>query len=253
MSDPVTGAAVGEAMSQAGEDFLQRVLSTRQEERVATVLDLAAREVARRVENGQSIRDDGMFDGVNPDAVEVTEGALLAARDEHQQKKLPYMANLYASIVTNDEVTLDVANVAIRSAEELTWTEMCLLGMLTKSDVFPLPETDVSRTATGWDDWAVAQSFYSLRERDYIYLPYGEKTPHLGLSRIDTRMSAVKLNSHGSLVVGLMGLDTISTEDIRPIHALLLRAAARHAEKETGTGSPETAEPTGPRNDVADN
>jgi hypothetical protein len=231
MGDPVAGAAVGEVMSQVSEDFVNHVLSTRQEERVATVLDLAAREVARRIENGESVRGDGMFATANAQSVELTEGVLLAARDEHQAKKLPYIANLYASIVTNEQITMDVANLAIRDAEDLTWTEMCLIGILLHPDDFPLPDTDLSRTGTGWDDWAVAQSLYLLKERDYVYSPRGIDSSR-GFPRIDTRMSAVRLNNRGKLIAGMMGLQVIPAEDIRPVYDLLLRAAEHHAEKE---------------------
>lgn len=98
MGDPVAGAMDGEALTQLGEDFIDRVLSPRQEARIASVLDYAGVLVTEGIAAGRTIRDDGFFNAPHLDASEVFEGVLLVVRDEHEAKKLPYIAHLMAQI-----------------------------------------------------------------------------------------------------------------------------------------------------------
>lgn len=231
IGDPVAGAFIGEVMAQAGEDFANRALSMRQEQRVASVLDMAAAEIARQLEAGRTLRSDGLFDESSEDAVEITEGVLLAARDEHQEKKLKYMANLFASIAFNEEITVNAATVALRDAEAMTWLDVCLMSIVRRPKEFPLPETPVNGAGTRWGNWAVSQSLVNMTERGLLYSPKGEPTS-LGLPQIDLRMCSLKLQNRGLLVAGLMGLDTVPAEELAEPYELLLETARHHDEKQ---------------------
>ena len=65
--NPVAGAVVGQALAEVGNDIARRVLSPRQEERAGTVLVLAAAAVVAKETMGETVREDGFFDGERSD------------------------------------------------------------------------------------------------------------------------------------------------------------------------------------------
>lgn len=232
IGDPVSGAMVGEAFAQVGDDFARRVLSPRQERRVASVLDLAGRMVAEGIAGGRSIRDDGFFDGDEPEATEVFEGVLLAARDEHEAKKLPYLANLLAEIGFDDRITVPAANLLLRDAESAAWLQMCLLAIVLRPEEFPLPEVEVSTTGASWGDWAVADTFTQMitPEGSFLFHPTAQTTPEEPIPVWDLRINYLRLTDRARLLTAMLGVKNIPSNELASIHETLSRAAIYGAE-----------------------
>lgn len=231
--DPVTGAMVGETLAQLGDDFVQRVLSPRQEQRVATVLDLASERITEGIADGNWIRDDGFFDAPHLDATEVFEGVLLAARDENEAKKLPYLANLLADISFDENVTVDMANLVIREAESMSWLQLCLLAIVSRPDDFPLPEVETGTFGASWGDWTVSDTFHSMiaPEGAYIYHPK-KKTENLGLATYDLMMNHLKLTNRGMLLAGMLRLQTVPATDLEGVYKTLIDTARARAKRD---------------------
>lgn len=225
--DAVMGAMVGETLAQVGDDFVQRVLSPRQEQRVATVLDLAGERITREIADGQWIRDDGFFEAPHLDATEAFEGVLLVARDEHEAKKLPYMANLLATISFSERITVDVANLAIREAESMSWLQMCLLAIVSRPGEFPLPEVDVGTRGPSWGDWAVSDTFHQMITPEGSYLYHPEDEVEEGrLPLYDLKMSDLKLTNRARLLAGMLSLEEVPADDLAHAYEVLCRTAA---------------------------
>lgn len=233
IGDPLVGAAVGEVIGQAANDFATRMLSVRQERRVATVVELAAVRIGQRVRAGDSLRDDGLFDAVNAEATEIVEGVMLAARDEHQEKKLPYLANLLTGIAFYSDVSVEAANLILRDAEQMSWLEMCVLSIVHRSDEYPLPDHYLG-DVTSWGDWPTKHAFRVLMsDMGYLFPPEKPRGPGDKLALRDLRMSAIQLTNRGLLLSALMGLDTIPATDLEAIYASLVSAAAIDDEAST--------------------
>ncbi|AXL12208.1 hypothetical protein DXT68_08700 [Microbacterium foliorum] len=215
---------LGEVMGQAATDFANRALSTREEARVSTVLDLAAEEISRRLRDGESFRDDGFFDPGSQDADEVLEGVLRAAQAEHQQKKLPHLARVFANIAFDPPLSAEVANLVIRQAESISWLEMCLVSLISRPEEFPLPAAGLKNDGSTWNDWAVTDSFNSMIG-DGGLLYYPPRHPERSLPGFDMRLSSVKLSSRGTLLAGLMDLETIERSEIAAPYEVLVRFA----------------------------
>jgi hypothetical protein len=138
------GAAVGELCVGVLDDLAKRFLSPKEQQRVGAVASLAINTIRER-RHWEQIRDDGFFDheGDTPSpAEELFEGVLLTAKQEHEQLKLPYLANFYASLVFDFGVKRSEANYLLGLAEALTYTQLCLLGLVSErqSRKFPLRE-----------------------------------------------------------------------------------------------------------------
>jgi hypothetical protein len=122
---------VGQAMQAVGDEIEQRVLGPRQRERVGAAWTIAARQIEERRSAGEQLRDDGFFErgeGPRSDGEEVLEGVLLAAADSFEERKIPFMANLFASLAFRSDINAPFAHYLARMAERLTYRQLCLLS-----------------------------------------------------------------------------------------------------------------------------
>lgn len=132
------GAAVGEACVVVLDDLAQRILSPKEELRVAGVAALAIDNIREQLQwrerRGDDFFDAGL-DSPSP-AEEVFEGVLLAAKQEHEQLKLPYLANFYSNLVFMQSIKKAEANFLLGIAESLTYRQFCLLTLIDQIDSF---------------------------------------------------------------------------------------------------------------------
>jgi hypothetical protein len=141
------GAAVGEACVVVLDDIAQRVLSPREEQRVAGVAALAIDNIREQLLWRQR-RDDDFFEakaGSPSPAEEVFEGVLLAAKQEHEQLKLPYLANFYSNLVFMPYIKKAEANFLLSIAEGLTYRQFCLLSLIDQIASFKTRDEPWSR------------------------------------------------------------------------------------------------------------
>ena len=105
------------------------------------MLAIAAREIHQRIEAGEGVRTDGFFDPKHTgrsDAEEVAESVLLKSQREPEEKKLPYMGHLLSSVAFDSEIGAHMAHQIIKTAEELTYRQLCLLKLAVVKDGFGL-------------------------------------------------------------------------------------------------------------------
>lgn len=128
------GAAVGELCVGVLDDLAQRYLSPKEQQRVGAVASLSINAIRER-RHWEQIRDDDFFDhddDIPSPAEELFEGVLLTAKQEHEQLKLPYLANFYAGLVFDPGVKRSEANYLLGLAETLTYTQLCLMGLVSE-------------------------------------------------------------------------------------------------------------------------
>lgn len=232
MGDPVSGAMVGEALAQVGGDFADRILSPRQEARIASVLDYAGELIVQGIAEGRTLRDDGFFDAPHLDATEVFEGILLVARDEHESKKLPYVAKLMSSIAFDETVTVPTANLLIAESDQLSWLQMCLLAIVARPDEFPLPDVNIGTFGTNWGDWTVSHTFHRMMAPEGAFFQSPERADDgSGFPGYDLSLSRLKLSNQGELVAGALGLGTVPAEEVMDVHSTLVELARLRHEK----------------------
>ena len=141
----VIGGIVGKGveiwLSKVGQDISERHLSTREKVRVGAVLVIAAEEIHKRRESGESLRGDGFFDEKQTgrsDAEEVAESVFLKAQREPEEKKIRYMGYLLASIAFNPQISVHMAHQLIKAAEQLTYRQLCILKLCVVKDHYGL-------------------------------------------------------------------------------------------------------------------
>jgi hypothetical protein len=139
------GAMVSEALSHAGEDFSHRLLGPREKMRVGAVLMLSADRVRSKLDAGHKTRSDGFFDPDDTersDAEEIAESIISKAQRETEEKKLPLLANMLANIAFEDTVNIAFAQQLVKTAEGLTYRQLCILAMIGQVDRSVLRNVD---------------------------------------------------------------------------------------------------------------
>lgn len=162
----VIGAAVGEACVVVLDDLAQRFLSPKEEQRVAGVAALAIDNIREQL-LWRERRDDDFFEasGDSPSpAEEVFEGVLLAAKQEHEQLKLPYLANFYSNLVFMPYIKKAEANFLLNVAESLTYRQFCLLSLIDQIADFTTRDKQWSR-----DTPRHSESHETTLEALYLY------------------------------------------------------------------------------------
>ena len=147
------GAALGGAASSSlslglrwlGGELSARLLSPRKEQRPGYVYTVAAAEIAERVKNGEPVREDGFFGESGrgrSEAEEVWESILMKSQREPEERKLPYMAHLLASLAFAEEVGAHMAHQLTKAADQLTYRQPCILKLIAHQERYSLREGD---------------------------------------------------------------------------------------------------------------
>lgn len=204
------------------DDLANRFLSPREEQRVAGVAALAIDGIRERL-LWRTKRDDDFFDGdadTPSPAEELLEGVLLNAKQEHEQLKLPYLANFYINLVFDSSVKRSEANYLLSLAESLTFCQFCLLGLASAKQ-----KTEFSLRHRMWilgdvlseETTSIGEQASYLNQRQLFY-----KRPATGNS--DQRFASAealpgytRLSQIGQRLADLMCLHEIDSTELEAI------------------------------------
>jgi hypothetical protein len=176
----------GAAAAAVGGDIAKRVLSSRQEERIANTLDYCRERILHNQVRGKKPRTDGFFDGsVNEwsESLQILEGVLLKVKDEHEEKKNKYIGNISANICFNELVSVEQANYFIKLASQLTYYQFCILALIgkNKDNSFDLRKVKYTNV-TGNDFITTLQAIKELDSIGLISQYEGEVFQKQGIS-----------------------------------------------------------------------
>ena len=95
--DPDAGQAVANFVKNNLHNLVNQFSSERQAKRIKDVSQYALNGIKHRLENGEKLRDDNFFKRIidRSYAEEALESVLLKAKDEPQEKKIPYLGKLF--------------------------------------------------------------------------------------------------------------------------------------------------------------
>jgi hypothetical protein len=207
----VGGAIAGPFLTKGLEivaDFALRNLSHREKVKAGAGLSFAYRKIMQYLEAGKIPRDDGFFDkdySGRSASDEILEGVLIKCKNEHEEKKLRLIGNIYANVAFMSDISIAGANWLLQKGEELTYRELCIISLIKRRN---------ARGASwGPSDGDPAFEMEYKHIEAFIYRDHssravehhnktGEALPILGLSRI------------GEFCYIAMGLDEIPEADV---------------------------------------
>ncbi|WP_176393903.1 hypothetical protein [Pseudomonas putida] len=168
----VASAAAAKACELVIEDIAERMLSTREQHKVGGVAALAIDGIRERLQ-WESPRNDGFFERKEDDqpspGEEIFEGVLLAAKQEHERKKLEYIARFFTNLVFKPDFQPAEANHLLAIAETLTYQQFCILAVIANRELFTLrseawPERGVIPT----EKLDLAHQAFYLYQRQFL-------------------------------------------------------------------------------------
>jgi hypothetical protein len=115
-------------------DIANRELSPREQTKVGATYFYALEKISNYLNRGLSPRYADLSNSINTRSgvEEILEGILLKSRNEHEEKKLKILGNIYANTCFLDDVSFMYANIALNMATNMTYTKLCVLALLNK-------------------------------------------------------------------------------------------------------------------------
>lgn len=214
------GAAAAMVLKHIGQEASERLLGPREEIRVGGVLAIAAEEIRKRIEAGESIRTDGFFDqkrSGRSDAEEVAESVLLKSQREPEENKIPYMGHLLSSVAFDKEISANMAHQLTKAAEQLTYRQLCLLKIAVVKDSFGL-RTEDYRKQSQFDKglYQILYECLDLSHRGFLNFGGG-----VVFGPTDIAPGKMTIQGLGADIFNLMKLGLIPVADLLPILAQL--------------------------------
>lgn len=213
----VLGAGAGSIMGSTLKELAHRKLSRREKVRIGAAFQYASVAFKERIDAGYKVRADGFLSGDPKGRTvkdEVVEGVLIAAQRQHEERKVEYLGYLLANIAFEEQVDRHLANWVIRTANELSWTQLIILAIIGSSDESERPEIEIGKSVPTWNSRGIHEQLAELGpgRREMIY-GESDATPRLGLSLVNLRLREYKLINGGVLLYQLMWLSRIPALD----------------------------------------
>lgn len=122
------GAVIGAIIPPILSDVLHRMLSKKEKSRVEKVAELATLKIKEKMENGAKPTANARGEKIK----ELFEGTLLAAKDTYEEKKIPFIAQMFATApFTNTPIENMVQSLI--TAEQLSYRQLCVLSVIGKN------------------------------------------------------------------------------------------------------------------------
>ncbi|GEM_PF-2776123 len=221
------GSIANELFLQLGEEFSRRFLSPREAERVGATLGGIDALVQAALQQGYVLRTDGFFAVGSEERAwgeEVLEGIIQAAKDEYEERKLPYLMNLGKEVFLDEGLSRPIALQLVHLAETLSYQELVLLSVIAGNEQHPLGLRD--RVYSGEKKTFTDQSLLVSILQDFNHLKAlglvtdGEPPRYGPAEFVPARMKVV--GGPGKRLVLHLGLDRMPQSERLP-YTILLR------------------------------
>ena len=227
--DPSAGYAVSNFLRNSLRSLVTHFSSERQSKRITDVTEFALNEIRRRLENGEKLRDDGFFDQTidRSNAEEVFEEVLLKARDEPQEKKIPYIGKLFENGCFDSSIDSGTLHFLCKESENLTYRQLCIIKITNemRERRYPLRNQsfqdcitikDIQRNTTP-EQFATLSESVALRDKGYILFSFS-KTPEIELETLRYIIpNTMEPLPNGTVMYEHMDLKSIPETDMLPV------------------------------------
>jgi hypothetical protein len=212
------GAALAHGLRALGREVWSRYLSPREKKRIASVLWLTAKEIQKRCEAGERIREDGFFNRMDPNRSpyeEVAEGVLIAAQREPEEKKLDYLGNLLGGIAFDESINVGMAHQINSLAGSLSYRQISILALASNPSPFDLYDQvieGIDESQITAELASIAWDCFDLRQKGLL-----STGTNLDLGIYEIRPASLRLQMLGRLLHDKMGLLSIPKADIEAV------------------------------------
>lgn len=237
----IGGALAGKAIENVfvviGNEIKERHLSKTENRKIGDVYSAARLKIQNKLENGIPLRKDSFYEKTDTDrssAEEILEGTIFAAQRENEEKKLPYLANLYANINFDETISRPMANQLIKIASDITYRQIIIIAVIGKYQTGQICSPSLSQEKftgiQGYENISVASEIYDLYRRSLIF------SQNVILDAAGFTPSLLTVGGVGALLFKLMELSSTPLDEIaQPVIDLLSDKHSMHASEYIAT------------------
>lgn len=211
----IAGTAIEKVFQRIGEEIKNRVLSKSENEKIETVYECAKQKISFNLSNGKPLRNDDFYEQQVDDrssSEEILEGTLFAAQREHEEKKLPYLGNLYANINFDKSIDRQIANQLIKIASDISYRQLAILYVIGayQNRIINSPKRRESPFSgiRGYSNISIASEIFDLYRRSLIF------SKNVILDAAGFTPSLLEISGVGALLYNLMELSTMPFDQI---------------------------------------
>lgn len=195
-------------------ELVERQLSDSEKRKVSSFLDLAQKKIQDKMNEGKKLRDSEFFDATENNrssAEELLEGLLLTAQREYEERKIPYIANLYVNLCLDSSISLAVANSILKFAGELTYRELVILKCITICHSNAnIHKKSAYNQVSGLEIISIATDVYTLYQKGIVYTV----STNFLLGPGSINPSDLVVNGVGAFIYQLMELQDLPHDDL---------------------------------------
>jgi hypothetical protein len=128
----VSGPIITKLFTKAGSEIKKSLFGQREKAKIGFTYAVGYYKMKLKLENGEVIRNDDFFNRIDNNrstAEEILEGVLRSSEKEYEEKKLKFYSNLLANISFTTEVNKDKAHFYLKTAQNLSYTQLCILQL----------------------------------------------------------------------------------------------------------------------------
>ena len=238
---PITGGMIGGAIGLIGgsvgiiageglgvlatlllNEVIERNLSDREKIRIAATSTFLLSGIAKRLENGEKIRDDDFFDKKTykrSKAEELFEGTLLKCSNQFQEKKIKFISKIFEKTIFDKSISAESTHQLLVLIESLTYRKLCIISFYGRRNLDFLGEI-LMRDVYSWyphikfttNEKLLLQDLYELIALDIL-----NAGNMLMVTNKDITPDKLTLSEIGKSLYEIMDLNEIEQEDILPI------------------------------------
>lgn len=172
----IAGTAIEKVIQVIGTEIKERCLSKSENRKIGTVYEKAKEKINDALKSGKKLREDDFFDASidgRSSSEEILEGTLFAAQRESEEKKLPYLANLYANINFDKTIDRAMANQLIKVAEDLTYRQLVILYIIGAYQTHTIWAPERRKTAfrgiSSYQNISIASEIFDLYRKSLLF------------------------------------------------------------------------------------
>lgn len=211
----LAGTVIEKVFSKIGADIKERVLSKSESKKIGSIITIASKKIQAKIKSGKQLRNDDFFEEKVDDrspAEEILEATLFAAQREYEERKLPYLANLYANINFDSSINRGMANQLIKIAESLSYRQLVImrvLGAYQTKTIQNAPPLRSKKTGViqGYENISIASDILELYHNNLLF------SNAVIFSVADIIPAELIISGNGALIYNLMDLSQMGLND----------------------------------------
>ncbi len=219
---------LGSGISKILVDFTERQLSKRERTRIGATGAVAITKINAHIKSGKEIREDDFFKSYSyqrSSAEEIFEGALIKARNEHEERKVVILGNIFANAAFMPQISVGEVNHILKMIDNLTYRQLCTLSLIFRKESLGIKLENVDYGIYDNEEYLSLLSPTSISLRQEIYQMYQLGLVNMKdtalLSWEDITPERLELTELGNRCYEIMGLYEISDNEVKSVARVL--------------------------------